>query len=484
MSQAPALVDQARRLVDCTRSLPVDEAAGVLERFATMAQAAQAEVLAEAQRSGKLRDCGVRSVRGFAASILRRSVGDASMVAQVALRLVDFPQLAEVYRDGRAHTANLRAIVEAVGCCGLEVLQAHEPALVDLAVRAGPGEIKQFCQLLADLNHPDRDEKKVRAQSGKMVRIARVGDLMHLDAMLDPALGARLKATLTAMARHAAAEHRREKRQDRLAAGTDNPAAGGTTPGEGTGPDRPVPFTQRCADALAALLRTGMDAADLPTLARRRPHAVIHADLATLLGLPGHGRAFLERFGLLPPGTAATLCCDALVRVVLTHGHRVLNAGHTTRLVTAAQHTALAATHQTCAMPGCGVPFTDCDIHHLWWWSLQGPTDLHLQVPLCATHHRHLHDGDYSLTREHGHLVFRDPHGRLIADPQTALTTQLDLLTQHHGPAPETDQTAHEVIRQATTTQDWPDSRYQHGAWGWNGHNPAPPPGHAPPRPA
>jgi hypothetical protein len=43
----------------------------------------------------------------------------------------------------------------------------------------------------------------------------------------------------------------------------------------------------------------------------------------------------------------------------------VLNVGRTRRVVTTRQHAALAAQFQTCAMPGCGVRFADCDIHHL-----------------------------------------------------------------------------------------------------------------------
>ncbi len=160
------------------------------------------------------------------------------------------------------------------------------------------------------------------------------------------------------------------------------------------------------------------------------------------------------------------LTCDALVQLVLTHGDRVLNVGRTHRVVTRRQRTALAASYRTCAMPGCQIRFADCDIHHLWWWHLQGPTDLDLQVPLCGTHHRRLHDGDYSITRDHGALVFRDPRGRTITDIDRVLADQLDLL--HDG----------------STNLVVPDSPYHHGTWGWTGQSPHPPPGHAPPQPA
>jgi hypothetical protein len=201
-----------------------------------------------------------------------------------------------------------------------------------------------------------------------------------------------------------------------------------------------------------------------PDAARARTTVIVA--LETLLGLPGHGQALLARFGLIPTGTAQRLSCDALVTLVLTHGDRVLNVGRTRRTVTGRQRTALATTHRTCAMPGCQVPFADCDIHHLWWWHLGGPTDHDLQVPLCATHHRRLHDGDYSLTRQHGTLVFRDPHGRTIPDPQHALTEQLDLLADARSPA-----TQHVTLSA---------SPYHRHTWGWTGQHPQPPPGHRP----
>jgi hypothetical protein len=204
MSRAPVgIVEQAQRLVEAARLLPVDEAARVLEQMAAMAQAAQAEVLVAAEHSGEITDTGCRSVRSFAASVLRRGVNDATLLAQLAHRLADFPQLANAYRAGRVHTGNLRTMLAWVKPCGLDVLQAHEEQLVVLATRTGPAEITEFCRQLADLNHPDRDEAKAKALGLRSVRIVRVGDLARLDAMLDPAVADQLKATLAAMTKAA-----------------------------------------------------------------------------------------------------------------------------------------------------------------------------------------------------------------------------------------------------------------------------------------
>jgi hypothetical protein len=184
-----ALLDQANRLVGSARLLPADEAAKLLEQVVTIAQAAQAEVLAAAERSGDLKDSGCRTARSFTTTILRRSGAEATAVAQVALHLVAFPQLAAAYRAGLAHTGNLRTIMRHLKSCGLAALQAHEPQLLMLATKAGPREIDEFCRHVADLNQPDRDESRAKALGQRSVRIVRVGDLAHLDAMLDPGGG-------------------------------------------------------------------------------------------------------------------------------------------------------------------------------------------------------------------------------------------------------------------------------------------------------
>jgi len=195
------MVDQAQHLVSCARLLPADAAAKALEQVATIVAAAQADILIDAERSGELKDSGCATVRTFAQTILRRSVNDASALARIAQHLVEFPKLAQAYRAGEVSTGNLRVVVDHLRPCGLAALQANEDLLVDLATRAGPGEVKQLCQHIADLHHPDRDQAKAKALGLRSVKISRVGDLAHVDAMLDPVVADQLKATLAAMAK-------------------------------------------------------------------------------------------------------------------------------------------------------------------------------------------------------------------------------------------------------------------------------------------
>jgi hypothetical protein len=459
------VIDQAQRLLDSAALLPVDEAARVLEQAVTMLQAGQARLLADAERSGALKDSGCATVRSFAATVLRRSAADAAAFARTAHGLEAFPRLTEAYQAGLVSTPNVRMVMAQTPACGLELLQRFETELVDLATKVGPGEIKQFCQFLADLHRPDRDEAKVRAAGLRQVRITRVGALAHLDAMLDPVVADRLKAALAGMAK--------ASRTSTVGVDGHDVSSAHRT------------YAERSADALEDVLTRGMDEAPLPARARQRAHATVSVSLETLLGLPGQGRSLLHRFGLIPSGTAARVSCDALVRILVTHGRQVLAVGRTQRVVTRRQHAALAATYQTCVMPGCAVSFADCEVHHLWWWSLGGPTDLGLQVPLCRGHHQWLHDGGYTITRDDGVLVFRDPKGRVIANSHQILGDQLDLLAASTKPATAADlqgaadADAHTVL---SDVDAWASTPYDCGTWGWTGRDPAPPPGHAPPR--
>src|SRR5688500_4793737 len=176
MSRAPIpIVAQAQRLAASARMLPVDDAAKALEQAVTVLQAAQAQLLVAGERSGELAAAsGCRTVRSFAMSILRRSAGDASGLAGVAVHLVAFPKLADAYAAGLVHTANLRTIVRHVPACGLGVLQEHGDALVELATGAGPAEVGVFCQALAEVHRPEGDAAKVRAAGLRSVRISRV----------------------------------------------------------------------------------------------------------------------------------------------------------------------------------------------------------------------------------------------------------------------------------------------------------------------
>jgi hypothetical protein len=306
MAAAPGgVVDQAQRLVSCARLLPADEAAKALEQVANIVSAAQADILIGAEHRGELSDSGCATVRTFAATILRRSVHDASGLARVAQHLVELPKLAAAYRTGQASTATLRVVVDQLHACGLGALQANEDQLVALATHAGPAT-RQTQQ--------HRQPRRYRQPRRR----------------------------------------RQRRRWGWAGAGTQLRRTAGH--------------------------RVGGPAPDLP--ARARTAATATVDLPTLLGLPGHGQAILSRFGLIPTTTAAALCCDALVRLVLTHGHRVLTVGRAHRLVrTANAPRSPRSTPPVCCRVRSGSPTATCATCGGGTWADHRPGPASAPVP-------------------------------------------------------------------------------------------------------
>ena len=90
-----------------------------------------------------------------------------------------------------------------------------------------------------------------------------------------------------------------------------------------------------------------------------------------------------------------------------------LDVGRASRVVTPAQHRALAVRDGGCVFPGCSRPLTWCEAHHLIHWLDGGPTDLANLVLLCRAHHRAVHEGGWQLSRQpDGTLAATPPHRR------------------------------------------------------------------------
>jgi hypothetical protein len=100
----------------------------------------------------------------------------------------------------------------------------------------------------------------------------------------------------------------------------------------------------------------------------------------------------------IPAAVLADLAGTADIHAVIITNGAVLHApgrldlGRTTRIANRAQRRALRALYPTCALPGCGVGFDFCKIHHIIWWHNGGRTDLVNLLPVCDKHHHAIHD--------------------------------------------------------------------------------------------
>ncbi|MFK5632960.1 MULTISPECIES: DUF222 domain-containing protein [unclassified Ornithinimicrobium] len=91
--------------------------------------------------------------------------------------------------------------------------------------------------------------------------------------------------------------------------------------------------------------------------------------------------------------TIRRLACEAdLVPMVLGGAGEVLDQGRRHRLVTPGQRVRLAVRDRGCTIPGCTVPATWCDAHHVVPWSHGGRSDLSNYALLCPRHHTWVHE--------------------------------------------------------------------------------------------
>jgi hypothetical protein len=122
----------------------------------------------------------------------------------------------------------------------------------------------------------------------------------------------------------------------------------------------------------------------------------------------------------IPARVLATLAGDADVSAVVVRNGVVLyapgelNLGRSTRLANRAQRRALRGLYRSCAIPGCGVAYDRCKLHHIIWWRNGGHTDLNNLIPVCSVHHGRIHnDGWVIELGPNRELTLRLPDGTI-----------------------------------------------------------------------
>lgn len=172
------------------------------------------------------------------------------------------------------------------------------------------------------------------------------------------------------------------------------------TPGEdGTPDERSAPV--RRYDALFMVLNRGLSNPGAPpSQARASVLVTVKADPAT--GRPT-GAAFAHTGQAFAASQAGRFACIGdLTPIVLGEHDEPRALGRTVRLATPGQFKALMVRDQHCAFPGCSVPGTWCDAHHIIWWSRGGRTDIAYLVLLCPRPHTKVHDKDLTCTVDGG----------------------------------------------------------------------------------
>lgn len=116
----------------------------------------------------------------------------------------------------------------------------------------------------------------------------------------------------------------------------------------------------------------------------------------------------------LPAPAIDQRICDTGVRdVAVDPVGNPLDVGREQRLYTSKQRIALAVRDGGCVWPGCAMPASYCEAHHIDEWAARGGrTDIGRGVLLCRFHHMNLHHRGHRITRHGpGPFVLHPPDG-------------------------------------------------------------------------
>ncbi|MGD8200249.1 DUF222 domain-containing protein [Ornithinimicrobium sp. W1679] len=178
----------------------------------------------------------------------------------------------------------------------------------------------------------------------------------------------------------------------------DNAGHDGQDGREGQGERDGRSVGQRRYDAVLMVISRGLgNPGAPPSTGRASVILTVAADPDT--GRP-RGAAFAQAgdAGLDAGQAGRYACLGDVTPVVLGPTGEPLRLGRTVRLATPGQFKALLVRDGRCTFPGCSVPGSWCEAHHLVWWCRGGGTDIELLVLLCGRHHKKVHEKDLMAT--------------------------------------------------------------------------------------
>jgi hypothetical protein len=182
---------------------------------------------------------------------------------------------------------------------------------------------------------------------------------------------------------------------------------------------------QKRHDALAAVVVIAARHKDMPTLGGASPVLVVNVDAHDLAAHaagsafgPGAGFGASRNTGWatipgsgahVPVSVAAQVACAGAIQRVLFDEGRIIGITTTDRVFTVHQRRAIIARDKECLIPGCHVPASWCEIHHVTEHARGGPTHTDNGVPLCWWHHRNLSTSGWEIRMNDGIPQVRGP---------------------------------------------------------------------------
>lgn len=177
-----------------------------------------------------------------------------------------------------------------------------------------------------------------------------------------------------------------EEHQDGQARGTDPPANGTGPPDQG------------------ATIRLGDNVLALPPPKTTDIEEIVDDDNLDRLQ-PRISQGVYSSY--IPPHVLLRIhCAVGITPITLTGDRQILSVGTSVRKFPEHILRAIQARDRGCAVPGCHVPASLCEVHHYQYWSQGGATSTDNGVMLCSHHHAAVHAKALKITKADGAFRF------------------------------------------------------------------------------
>ncbi|WP_150307283.1 HNH endonuclease signature motif containing protein [Planctomonas psychrotolerans] len=217
---------------------------------------------------------------------------------------------------------------------------------------------------------------------------------------------------------------------------------------------------QQRHDVFIALIDTLARTPGTPQVGGAAPTVLVtvHADDLA------QGRTVGFSDGVETPLSATTveqmICTGGTQNVVLAGNGRVLALGSPERCFTPRQRRAITARDGGCIIPGCPIPATWCEIHHVVPAAEGGPTHTDNGVLLCWFHHRTITTSGWRIRMHHGATQVQpppwinpNPEWRPASRARTTRNTRM-----RHGSPTRTPSRGRRSSRSPGRTVTWQES--------------------------
>ncbi|GAA2054282.1 HNH endonuclease [Williamsia deligens] len=358
------------------------------------------DLLREFDKRGVWNGEGIRSCAHWLSWRTGLSLRAAQDHLRIAHALDDLPQMHAAFAEGRLSYSKVRALTRVA-------TPDREEELVSVALSATAAQVERIVRSVSDIDRRENESDAGRAESTARWRWNDDGTL-SVTMRLAPVDGARFLAGVV----------RSEYERTRTA---DDPDVPPPDAGHETGDDAPrsaqgtvdlwrhVP--SNIADAVVAMADTMATVVAMPEFAPGA-EVVIHTDADDTSTEP-----HLDGGPAVSEADVDEASCGGSTRTVGRRKGRpgvVLRWGRRRRLPTRALLRLVFERDRGCRHPGCGRT-RHLHAHHVTFWRDGGTTDPDNLIMLCSTHHRALHQGEFTIRASGGQqFTFHRADGSLI----------------------------------------------------------------------